>query len=174
MENLSSENPSLNKSFKKYVIWNYCKSILMIAYVRKPFDEIPAVVLAFPHSKRRKKLNPLPVILKTLKVVFLRGWFKGTEPASLPQTNPNKKKIYRCPRSLGEVPHEGENKEAREELIFLNTDRKIREKGSGFEVMCSYAAFLSTSHTWQPLETYLCWITNTHTNICSDISYQEV
>ncbi len=60
---------------------------------------------------------------------FLRRWFDVTEPASLLQTNPNKKKIYRYPRSLGEVSHEGENKEAGEDVIPLDTDRKIRRLG---------------------------------------------
>lgn len=46
----------------------------METFVRKSFDEVPAVLLAFfpPHSKWRRWLNPLPVTLRALAALRMR------------------------------------------------------------------------------------------------------
>ena len=135
----------------------------MIACVRKSFDEIPAVVcLFFFHTVNGEgSWIPLPVILTALKALAMCFSEGDSKLESLPQTNPNTKKIYRYPRSLGEVSHEGENKEAGEEIISLDTDRKIRGPGLVLKSNPPEVPILlfsaSTSHD-KPLEKYLRWI----------------
>ena len=150
----------------------------MIVCVRKSFDEIPAAVCLFFHTVNGEgSWIPLPAILRAFTMCFSEGDSKlKSRRASRRQTQ-TRRRFTDTPVSLGEVSHEGENKEAGEEIISLDTDRKIRGPGL---VLKSYAPEFLFCFSQRKLHTTILWrnicvgSTEKQTSISPDISYQEV
>lgn len=153
----------------------------MIVSVRKSFDGIPAVVCLFFHTVNGEgSWIPLPVILTALRALTMR-FSEGdsklkSRRASRRQTQ-TRRRFTDTPESLGEVSHEGENKEAGEEIISLDTDRKIRGPGL---VLKLYAPEFLFCFSQRQLHMTSLWrnicvgSTEKRTSISPDISYQEV
>lgn len=103
----------------------------MIGCARESFDEIPAAARALFHpvngdGSRIAYLSYLESskLFECVSQEVIQS-YRASEP---PADKPKQEEDLRIPHGLGEVSHEGENKEPGEKIISLNTDGKIRER----------------------------------------------